>query len=247
MRAMILAAGLGTRMRPLTNSIPKALAPVAGRPLIEYALLFVKAQGIQEVVINLHHQGQKLRETLGNGSTYGLQITYSPEDPLLDTGGGIKKAQRFLDGEPFLVLNSDTILDFDLAALLASHRQTKAIGTLMLRPNPDPEQYGRIEADQQGAIRRIRGEPGEVTVNAPLATFMFTGCQVLEPRIFDYMQEGRAFSTTHELYPQLIRRGETLQSFIHAGAWLVVDDTDGIARATQAIVSGQLRLSYLRP
>ena len=247
MRAMILAAGLGTRMRPLTNSIPKALAPVAGRPLIEYALLFVKAQGIQEVVINLHHHGQKLRETLGNGSAYGLQITYSPEDPILDTGGGIKKAQPFLDGEPFLVLNSDTILDFDLSALLASHRQTKAIGTLLLRPNPDPEQYGRIETDQQGAIRRIRGEPNEVMVNAPLATFMFTGCQVLEPRIFDYMPQGRAFSTTHELYPQLIRRGETLQSFLLSGAWMIVDDTDGIARATKAIVSGQLRLAYLHP
>lgn len=247
MRAMILAAGLGTRMRPLTNSIPKALAPVAGRPLIEYTLLFVKAQGIEEVVINLHHHGQKLRETLGNGSTYGLRITYSPEDPLLDTGGGIKKAQPFLDGEPFLVLNSDTILDFDLTAFLAVHHRTHAIGTLLLRPNPDSEQYGLIETDQQGAIRRIRGEPSEIEVNRPLSDFMFTGCQVLEPRIFDYMPEGRAFSTTHKLYPQLIRRGETLQSFLHAGAWRVVDDTDGIARATQAIVSGQLRLSYLRP
>ena len=246
-RAMILAAGFGTRMRPLTDRLPKALVPVAGRPLIEYALLFVKSHGIEEVVINLHHLGHLLRDALGDGSAYGLRITYSPEDPILDTGGGIKNAQPFLDGEPFLVLNADTILDFDLTAFLATHRQTQAIGTLLLRPNPDEMTYGLIETDRTGAIRRIRGEPSEMEVQQPLSDFMFTGCQVLAPRIFDYMPQGRAFSTTHEFYPQLIRRGETLQGFLHPGAWMVVDDTEGVARATQAIVSGQLRLSYLRP
>ena len=147
----------------------------------------------------------------------------------------------------FWFLNADTILDFDLTAFLATHRQAQALGTLLLRPNPDPEQYGLVEIDQQGTIRRIRGEPSEVEVQQPLSDFMFTGCQVLEPRIFDYMPQGRAFSTTHELYPQLIRSGETLQGFIHPGAWMVVDDTEGVARATQTVVSGQLRLSYLRP
>lgn len=246
-RAMILAAGLGTRMRPLTDTLPKALVPVAGRPLIEYALLFVKSHGIEEVVLNLHHLGHLLREALGAGGTYGLRITYSAEDPILDTGGGIKKAQPFLDGEPFLVLNADTILDFDLTAFLAAHRRTRAIGTLLLRPNPDEATYGLIETDRTGAIRRIRGEPSKIEINEPLSRFMFTGCQVLAPRIFEAMPVGRAFSTTHELYPQLIHRGETLQGFVHSGPWMVVDDADGIKRATKAIVSGQLRLSYLRP
>ena len=109
MRAMILAAGFGTRLRPLTNTVPKALVPVAGRPLIEYSLLFLKAYGIENVVINLHHLGEKIREALGDGSAYGLRITYSPEDPILESGGGIKNAQPFLDGETFLVLNCDTI------------------------------------------------------------------------------------------------------------------------------------------
>ena len=172
---------------------------------------------------------------------------YSPEDQLLDSGGGIKKAQPLLDGEAFLVLNADTILDFNLSAFLTAHRQARAIGTLLLRPNPDEEKYGLIEPDRNGVIRRIRGEPREVGVNETLSAFMFTGCQVLEPRIFDAMPAGRAFSTTHELYPQLIRTGEPLYSVLHSGPWLVVDDTQGIARATKAVVSGQLRLSYLRP
>lgn len=247
MRAMILAAGFGTRMRPLTDTLPKALVPVAGRPLIEYTLLFVKSYGVEEVVLNLHHLGHLLRDALGDGSAYGLRITYSPEDPILDTGGGIKNAQPFLDDEPFLVLNADTILDFNLTAFLAAHQQTHAIGTLLLRPNPDEEHYGLIETDQRGVIRRIRGEPSEIQINEPLSRLMFTGCQVLEPRIFEYMPVGCAFSTTHELYPQLIRAGETLQSVVHTGPWMVVDDAEGIARATKAIVSGRLRLSYLRP
>lgn len=247
MRAMILAAGFGTRMRPLTDTLPKALVPVAGRPLIEYTLLLVKSHGIEEVVLNLHHLGHVLRDALGDGSAYGLRITYSPEDPILDTGGGIKNAQPFLDGEPFLVLNADTILDFDLAAFLAAHQQTHAIGTLLLRPNPDEEQYGLIETDQRGVIRRIRGEPSEIQINEPLSRLMFTGCQVLAPRIFEAMPTDRAFSTTHELYPQLIRAGETLQGVVHTGPWIVIDDAEGIARATKAVVSGRLRLSYLRP
>ena len=247
MRAMILAAGFGTRMRPLTDTLPKALVPVAGRPLIEYTLLFIKSHGIEEVVLNLHHLGHLLRDALGDGSAYGLRLTYSPEDPILDTGGGIKNAQPFLDGEPFLVLNADTILDFDLTAFLAAHRRTRAIGTLLLRPNPDEEQYGLIETDQRGVIRRIRGKPSEIEIHEPLSRFMFTGCQVLAPRIFETMPTDRAFSTTHELYPQLIRVGETLQGVVHTGPWMVIDDADGIKRATQAVVSGQLRLSYLRP
>ena len=243
MRAMILAAGLGTRMRPLTNTIPKALAPVAGRPLIEYALCFVRSQGIEQVMINLHHLGNQIRTALGDGSAYGVQITYSPEDPLLETGGGIKQAQPFLDGEPFLVINSDAILDLDLAAVLGAHRRNKAVGTLVVRPDSEAASYGLLEINAAGRLRRLRGEPTEV--NEPVSAYMFTGCQILEPRIFDFMPEVKPFSTTRETYPAMLQAGEPLYGFVHTGPWMVVDDAEGIARATQAISSGQLALSYL--
>lgn len=245
MRAMILAAGFGTRLRPLTNTVPKALVPLAGRPLIEYGLLFLKSQGIEEVVINLHHLGEKIRAALGDGSVYGLRIIYSPEDPILDTGGGIKKAQSFLDGETFVVLNCDTILDLDLHALLTAHRQNRAAATLVLRPDPEAARYGILETDASGRIRRFLGQP--VEVREPLSPYMFTGFQVLEPRVFNFMPEIKSFSTTREIYPQMLRAGEPLYGFIHTGPWMVVDDAEGIARATQAIISGQVHLSYLRP
>ncbi len=245
MRAMILAAGFGTRLRPLTNTVPKALVPVASRPLIEYGLLWLHAQGIEEVVINLHHLGGKIREALGDGSVYGLRITYSPEDPIFDTGGGIKKAQPFLDGETFLVLNCDTIIDLDLNVLLDTHRRTHALATLVLRADLAANRYGIIETDRSGRIRRFLGQPPEV--NAALSPFMFTGLQILEPRIFDFMPANRAFGTTRETYPQMLQVGEPLWGFVHTGPWMVIDDAAGMARATQAIIAGQLRLSYLRP
>jgi NDP-sugar pyrophosphorylase family protein len=245
MRAMILAAGLGTRLRPLTNTVPKALVPVAGRPLIEYGLLFLKSQGIEEVVINLHYLGEKIRAALGDGSVYGLRITYSPEELLLETGGGIKKAQTFLDGETFVVLNCDTILELDLHALLTAHRKHRAVATLVLRPDPEAARYGILETDAWGCIRRFLGQPAEMSES--LSPYMFTGCQMLEPRVFAFMPEGKPFSTTRETYPQMLRAGESLYGFIHTGPWMVVDDAEGIARATQAIISGRVRLPYLCP
>ena len=247
MRAMILAAGFGTRLRPLTNTVPKALVSVAGRPLIEYNLLLLKAYGIENVVINLHHLGNTIREALGDGSAYGLRITYSPEDPILESGGGIKKAQPFLDDETFLVLNCDTILDLDLNALATAHRKTKSVATLVLRPDPEATSYGLLETDSSGRLRRIRGEPSEIQIKEPLSQYMFTGCQILEPRVFDFMPEVKPFSSTRETYPTMLRAGEPVYGFIHTGTWMTVDDAKAMAHATQAIVSGQVRLSYLRP
>jgi NDP-sugar pyrophosphorylase family protein len=245
MRAMILAAGFGTRLRPLTDTTPKALVPVAGRPLIEYGLLLLKAHGIEKVVINLHYLGEKIRATLGDGSVYGLRITYSPEALILESGGGIKNAQAFLDGETFVVLNCDTIIDLDLHALLVAHRKTKAAATLVLRPDPEAGRYGILETDASNRIRRFLGQPPEV--NEPLSPYMFTGFQVLEPHVFAFMPEVKPFSTTRVTYPAMLQAGEPLYGFIHTGTWMTVDDAEAMARATQAIVSGQVRLSYLRP
>ena len=116
---MILAAGFGTRLRPLTEAVPKPLLRVAGRPIIEYPLLLLRAAGIRDVVINLHHLGDQIRKRLGDGSAYGLRIVYSTEEEILDTGGGIKKAEALLSDGSFVVINSDTIMDAPLEELIA--------------------------------------------------------------------------------------------------------------------------------
>ena len=129
MKAMILAAGLGTRLRPLTNAIPKPLLPIAGTPLIVWNLLLLKRHGFQDVIINLHYLGPMIEQALGNGSKYGMRIYYSHEPVILGTGGGIKQAEPNFSGEPVLVLNGDTLFELDLDALFACVDQPAATPT----------------------------------------------------------------------------------------------------------------------
>jgi CTP:phosphocholine cytidylyltransferase-like protein len=157
MKAMILAAGLGTRLRPLTETTPKPLLPVGGTPLIVWNLLLLRAGGIREVIINLHYLGSMIEAALGDGSRWDMQIAYSYEPELLGTGGGLKKAEEFFEGESFLVMNGDTLTNVDLPALQEFHRSQAGVATLVLRDDPHAEQWGAVESDAQDRILRING------------------------------------------------------------------------------------------
>lgn len=241
MKAMVLAAGLGTRLRPLTNDRPKALVDVCGRPLITYNLALLRHFGITDVVVNLHYHGDAIRAALGDGSKLGLTIAYSPEDPLLDTGGGIKHAQALLGGDEFLVLNSDTIIDLPLDGVIASHRATGAIATLVLRRDPEQARYGEIEVDRTQRVRRFLGRPW--VVNEPLAAYMFAGVHVVSPEIFRFMPAGGAFSITHHTYPAVLAAGAGLYGFPFAGFWRVIDTPADRDRTAHEVAA--LRLAYL--
>src|SRR5439155_22375385 len=133
------------RLAPLTDTTPKPLLPVAGRPLIEHILEFLRAGGIREVVINLHHLGQRIEERIGDGRRLGLRVKYSWEDPILDTGGGIKRAEPLLAGEPFAVGNGDRLLELRLEAGGAFQRERGAVATMGVRPHPGPARGARSE------------------------------------------------------------------------------------------------------
>ena len=241
MKAMVLAAGLGTRLRPLTLDRPKPLVEVHGRPLIAYNLLLLRRYGITQVIINLHHRGEALRAALGDGSAFGVEIVYSPEDPLLDTGGAIKNAQALLEADDFLVLNGDTIIDVRLDELIAAHRARAAAATLVLRRDPEQARYGLIEVDAGDRIRRFLGHTATsgqaATSGAPVVTpqsltaYMFAGVHVLSPRVFDYMPSVRAFGITRETYPAMLAADEPLHGFRFAGFWRVIDTAADLERA----------------
>lgn len=241
MKAMVLAAGLGTRLRPLTDDRPKALVDVGGRPLIAYALALLRHFGITDVIVNLHHHGDALRQALGDGRAYGVHITYSPEDPLLDTGGGIKHAEWFLAGDDFLVINSDTISDVPLDRLLAYHRAKRAAVTLVLRRDPAQARYGEIEIDDHDRIRRFLGTPAHV--DATLTGYMFAGAHVLSPEVFRFMPSGGAFSTVYDTYPAMLAAGVPLYGFVFDGFWRVIDTPADRDRATTDL--RELRLDFL--
>jgi NDP-sugar pyrophosphorylase family protein len=230
---MILAAGRGRRLAPLTDTVPKPLMPVAGRPLIEHLLAFLRAGGIEDVVVNLHHLGAMIERHLGDGRRFGLRIRYSWEQVILDTGGGIKHAEPLLAGEPFVVANGDSLLELNLQDLIARHRQRGAIATMAVRPDPDAARYGLIELDADDRVRRVAGQPAAAP--GPLRPFMFPGLHVFEPAIFDWMDAGSAYSVTRVTYRRLLEADVPVLGFVTTARFVTIDTPEALAAADRAL------------
>jgi mannose-1-phosphate guanylyltransferase len=248
MKAMVLAAGQGTRLRPLTDNQPKALVPVAGRPMIEYSLLLLRHYGIRDVVINLHHHGEQIENRMADGSQLGIQISYSVEPELLDTGGGLLKARSFLQHDTFIVINTDVLIDLHLDELLNFHKKKHAAATLVLRPDRDADQYGSMDIDEQGRICRFLDTRMPPPTLGPIRKLMFTGVQVLEPKVFDYMDTvmtAHKFSTTRETYPRMLSDGQPLYGFCFDGFWQDLGTAERIRQAEHSLAEGGVRLHYL--
>ena len=228
-RAMVLAAGRGTRLAPLTDTIPKPLVQVAGRPFLEHILEFLRAGGIEEVVLNLHHLGERIAEHLGDGERFAVRIRYSWEEPILDTGGGIKRAEPLLAGEPFVVMNGDSLLELALGEVAAHHRARGAIATMVVRPDPDAARFGLVELDHGGHVRRIAGRPPGVSEG--LEGFMFPGLHIFEPAIFEWMEPDTPFSVTRVTYPRLLAAGSPIQGFVTHARWVNIDTPESLAAA----------------
>ena len=247
MKAMVFAAGQGQRLRPLTNRIPKALVPVAGRPMIEYPLSLLRHYGIREVIINLHHLGEQIEAYLGDGKRFGVDIIYSKEPELLDTGGGLLKAKPFLEEDTFIVINTDVIIDLSLADLVAFHKRKKSTATLVLRPDADADRFGSMEIDSDGKIYRFLSARSPSARSARGRKLMFTGVQILEPQIFDYMQIAggpHKFGTTKDTYPQMVRAGEPLYGYCFEGLWQDLGTPERIQQAERGLAEGKARLHY---
>lgn len=222
MRAMILAAGYGTRLWPLTIDRAKPAIPFMGRPLVGYVAEYLARYGFDDVVVNLHHRPESVREALGDGSRFGARFHYVEEHEILGTGGAIANARALLDADAFVVVNGKIATDIDLAAALATHRAEHALATLVLRPNPERERYSVVNV-RDGLVKGFGGYPahGNATDDAPL---MFTGIQILDPRVFEYIprgDSGRAiFShTVTDVYLPAIERGERIAAHVAGGYW----------------------------
>lgn len=195
MKAMIFAAGLGTRLKPLTDRVPKALLPLAGRPMLEHVILKLKAAGFDELVINIHHHGQQIIDFLKRQNDFGIRIAISDErDYLLDTGGAIKKAARFLEGdEPFLVHNVDILSDVDLHALYREHCRQNPLATLLVSER-QTSRYLLFDKKNRlcGWLNKQTGETKSYYPDfSPemYTPYAFGGIHVLSPRIFDWLDE----------------------------------------------------------
>jgi len=245
MKAMVLAAGQGLRLGPLTDTTPKALVPVAGRPMIEYPLRLLRHYGISEIIVNLHHLGEQIEAYLGDGAALGLNIIYSKEPELLDTGGGLLKAKPFLQDGTFIVINTDVLIDLQLAELVAFHEKNKATATLVLRPDELADQYGSMEVDSESRVCRFLETRLPTLTPGASEKLMFTGVQILEPRIFDFMTSQGRFSITRTTYPKMLTEGERINGFVHHGFWSDLGTNDRIANAELALGTRGLKLHFL--
>ena len=215
MRAIILSAGYGTRLWPLTEDRTKPAIPILGKPLVGYVAEYLARFGIDEIVVNLHHRPESVRRALGDGSSFGVKLHYVEEPLILGTSGALDNTREFFEHETFVVVNGKIITDVDLGAALETHRKANALATLVLLPNGKRERFSVVEVEA-GRIRRFGGMPVDDGGPAPL---MFTGIQILEPRIFEYIPRGVFSHSTTDVYPKAIANGEIVAAHVASGKW----------------------------
>ncbi|MGB7921823.1 MAG: NDP-sugar synthase [Pyrinomonadaceae bacterium] len=232
MRAMILAAGYGTRLWPLTVDRTKPAIPFMGRPLVGYVAEYLSRHGCLEVAVNLHHRPESVREALGDGSRFGVHLEYVEEPEILGTSGALDNARAFLEGGTFVVVNGKIVTDIDLGAALETHRRTNALATLVLLRNTRRERFSVVET-RDGLITGFGGMPTPIASDNAVddrsqnddrrsiadAPLMFTGIQILEPRIFSYIPRGVFSHSTTDVYPQAMARGERVAAHVAEGMW----------------------------
>ena len=242
MKAMVLAAGLGIRLRPLTESVPKPLLPLGPYPLLVWNLLLLRRHGVEHVMINLHYLGEQIRHTLGDGSQWRMHLSYSHEPELLGTGGGIKRVEEFFEDGPFLVLNGDTIADLDVSELVAHHRKEKALATMVLRDDPDVERWSVIETDGDDRVLRIQGKGRTARENdAPPRRRMFAGIHVIDPCMLRHVPQGGC-SSIIDAYVWWLERGAMIAGYAFAGYWSDVGTPERYAQVQRDVEKGVLNV-----
>ncbi len=236
MKAILLAGGKGTRLRPLTIHTPKPIVPIFNRPFLHYQLdLLKQVPEIDEVILSLNYQPRRIEEIFGDGAELGIKIRYVVEPAPLGTAGAIKYAGDNLT-ESVVVFNGDVLTQIDLAAVIALHRERHARATIVLTPVDNPSAYGLVETDADGNIRRFleKPKPEEITTNNINA-----GIYVLEPDTFDRIPSDVSWSIERSFFPSLIDRGETFVGYVYNGYWIDIGTPDKYRQVHRDIMDGR--------
>jgi mannose-1-phosphate guanylyltransferase len=236
MKAILLAGGKGTRLRPLTLNTPKPIVPIFDRPFLYYQIdLLKQIPEIDEVILSLNYQPRRIEEIVGEGENLGIRVRYVVEPMPLGTGGAVRYAGDSLR-ESVVVFNGDVLTQVDLAAVLRLHRERKAKATIVLTPVDNPRAYGLVETDRSGNIQRFLEKPGdsEITCNTINA-----GIYVLEPDTFDRIPKDTAWSIERSFFPSLIERGETFVAYVYDGYWIDIGTPAKYLQVHRDIMDGR--------
>jgi len=235
MRAVILAGGEGTRLRPLTLSTPKPVVPVVDRPFLRHQLELLSRAGVRDVVFSIAYRPERVESVFGDGRSVGMSIRYAVEDSPLGTGGAVRNALPLLD-ERTIVLNGDVLTDVDLAPLVRRHEAEGASATILLTPVPNPSAYGLVETDASGRVQRFleKPKPHEITTDTINA-----GIYILEPDTFDRIPKDTAWSIERSFFPSLVERGETFIGYIYRGYWIDIGTSEKYMQVHRDIMDGR--------
>jgi mannose-1-phosphate guanylyltransferase / phosphomannomutase len=238
-KAVVMAGGEGSRLRPLTSSRPKPLAPVANKPVMHHIVDLLRRHGITDIIATLHYLADEIENYFGDGSEMGVSMRYVVEDTPLGTAGAVKLAQEFLDGERFVIISGDALTDMDLGALVRFHERNAAKGTIALQRVANPLEFGVVVTDDASRITRFLEKPswGEVfsdTIN--------TGIYVLEPEIFEYMEAGKNYDFSKDIFPFMLRDGKPLFGYVATDYWSDIGNLQQYQQANYDALTGAVRV-----
>lgn len=216
LKAVILVGGEGTRLRPLTNSLPKSMMPVLNYPFLEHTIAYLKSHGIENIILALSYHPDVIQDYFGDGSDFGVKLTYVVENSPLGTAGAVKNAEQYLDGT-FFVLNGDIFTDLDLGDMLAFHQRKRAKITIALSWVDNPCAFGVVETDDEGRIQRFLEKPGpdQVTTN-----WINAGIYIIEPEVLKHVPAGSHYMFERGLFPLLLEHSEPMYGYQYSGYWL---------------------------
>jgi len=236
MKAVIMAGGEGTRLRPLTCNRPKPLVPLCNKPVMEYSIDLLKKHGINQIVVTLFYLADEIVSYFGDGSDWGVQIMYSVEDEPLGTAGAVKMVEDYLD-ETFVIISGDALTDFDLGEIIKFHKEKQSVATLTLTRVDNPLEYGVVITDEDGSIRRFLEKPswGEVfsdTIN--------TGIYILEPEVFKLMEKHKKYDWSKDIYPKLLETERPMFGYVATGYWCDIGNLSQYRSAHMDVIQSKV-------
>jgi NDP-sugar pyrophosphorylase family protein len=239
MRALILAGGKGTRLRPLTMYTPKPVVPVVNRPFLLYQIEILKRAGIRDIVLSLSYQPDKIEHILGDGSEFGVNLRYLTEPSPLGTAGAFRFAAPLLDGTT-VVLNGDIVTDLDIRKVVDHHRENNAAATITLAEVPDVSKFGVCELSDAGRVRRFIEKPQSEALSALTSGKINAGIYVLEPEILELVREGASASFEYDVFPAIIEREMAFHGYEMSGYWLDIGTPENYLQAHDDFLAGRV-------
>jgi len=238
MKAMVMSAGIGTRLRPLSYSIPKPMFPIVNKPVLEHVLELLRKHNIREVVINLYAHRGMIRNYFRDGSRLGIKINYSEEKELMGTAGGVKKVERYFD-DTFLVMSGDGLTNINLTDVISFHKKKKAFATMVLKRVDTHFEYGVTVTDATGRIKQFVEKPSWSSV---FSNTVNTGIYVFQPEIFHYIPDSKFCDFARDVWPELLKRGERIFGYETEGYWCDIGNLLEYRRGQNDVLEGRIKL-----